>query len=114
MKAKIIKIDPLKESRNKGNSYRRVYFQVKDFEIDREKAVVKTVTKWAKTDLVPKFRNYKKWVPVLKVGNILEGIRMKGESTVDADSNITVLYNQEITEENQKIIDEKVEQLRLL
>lgn len=79
MLAKIIKIDPLKASRNNGQAFRRVYFRIKE-KVDSEKSI------WGKTDLVPTFRNYARWKDLLVVGNILGGIRLKKKDEVDADS----------------------------
>ena len=73
MTGEIIKILPFKKSRNEG-SYLRVEFRLENGQ-------------WAKTDLVPGFRNYWKWKRVKRVGNIVKGLRMKDETTVDADSN---------------------------
>ena len=77
MRGKITKIDYLKSSRNAGQAFTRVYFKVK-------RGVGDFI--WAKTDIVPTFRNYARWKPFLTVGNILDGLRLKGNDTVDADS----------------------------
>ena len=71
--AKIIKIDIIKRSFNEGEAFKRIYF------LDEKK-------KWFKTDLVPTFRNYHRWQKLLKVGNVLFNLRLKGEDTIDADS----------------------------
>jgi len=73
MIGEIIKILPMKESRNEGEAYLRVEFKLED-------------GKWAKTDLVLSFRNYWRWKRVARVGNILRNLKMKDEITVDADS----------------------------
>ena len=72
MNAEIIKILPEKKSRN-GGVYLRVEFRMEN-------------GKWAKTDLVPGFRNYERWKNLLRPGNIIGNLRMKDEKTVDADS----------------------------
>lgn len=72
MQAEIIKIDPPQKSRN-GGTFIRIYFKLKNKE-------------WAKMDLVPGFRNFKRWKSFLKVGNIVGNLEMKDEKTVDADS----------------------------
>ena len=73
MTGKIIKIDQLKQSRNQGQTFYRVYFEMISGD-------------WTKTDIVPGFRNFKRWKNHLKVGNVLSGLRLKGRDTVDADS----------------------------
>lgn len=77
MKGKIIKIDQLKASRNRGQTFYRVYFKLKRAQGEFF---------WAKTDIVPSFRNFKHWKPFLEVGTILDGLRLKADQTVDADS----------------------------
>ena len=63
----IKKIDSLKQSRNKLQVFYRVYFEMQN---------ISTVKKeWAKTDVVPQFRNYPRWKNLLK-----------DDVTVDADS----------------------------
>lgn len=79
---RISRIDEMKSSRN-GGAFRRVYFQMKD---NQKSTPEKKIYFWAKTDLVPTFRNYKHWKDVLKVGNILSDLQLKTEDTVDADS----------------------------
>lgn len=82
MTGKIVKIDELKQSRNRGEIFKRVYFEI---------AMVDGSTKWAKTDLVPSFRNYKHWKDMLIVGNVLTGLRLKQNQTVDADCRPTLI-----------------------
>lgn len=71
MTGEIIKIDPLKKG--SGGKYIRVHFKMVD-------------GRWAKTDLVINFRNFRRWERLLRVGNIIGNLRMKDEKTVDADS----------------------------
>jgi hypothetical protein len=42
--------------------------------------------KWAKTDLCTAYFNWRRWQGLLKEGILLGGLRMKDETTVDADS----------------------------
>lgn len=79
--ARISLIDEMKSSRN-GGAFKRVYFQVKDPISTPEKKVYF----WAKTDLVPSYRNYKRWSELLKKGNVLSNLELKTENTIDADS----------------------------
>lgn len=112
MRGRIIKIDPLKESRNKNQAFRRIYFQIHETEKTNEG--VKMVSKWYKTDLVTKFRNYKRWSPYLQVGSIFIGLKKKDEHTIDADSKFTYEGNKEIADEHKAEIDEQVKQLTLI
>lgn len=73
----ITKIDQPKESRNPMQVFYRVYFRM----LDEHRKVF-----WAKTDLVTSFRNFSRWKPYLKIGFLLNGLRLKGKETVDADS----------------------------
>ena len=73
MIGEIIKILPFKKSRNEDETYLRVEFKMED-------------GKWAKTDLVPSFRNYWRWKRVLRVGNVVRNLKMRDKITVDADS----------------------------
>jgi hypothetical protein len=80
MKATLTKIDPLKASISNNGTFRRIYFELED-------------GSWAHTDVVPEFRNYKRWKPIIEkgVGTELTGIRVKFGSKVDADSPIKIL-----------------------
>lgn len=78
MKGKIYKIDTLKTSRNKGEVFKRVYFEMYGA-LDGHKF-------WAKTDIVPSFKNYGRWRDLLKVGNTLDGLSMRKPDEVNADS----------------------------
>ena len=88
MKAEITKIHPTKTSRN-GHSFIRV-----EFKLD--------TGKWAKTDLVPTFRNFKRWKPFLDkgIGTFLTGVKLKDNGTVDADSVIQQTFSFEVKEKN--------------
>jgi hypothetical protein len=72
--AKITKIDPQKNGSDNATAFIRVYFQGA-----RDK-------KWFKTDLCPTYRNFRRWESFLVVGNVLDGLRLKNDSTIDADS----------------------------
>ena len=72
MEGEIIKILPFKRSRNEG-TYLRIEFKLED-------------GGWAKTDLVLGFRNYCRWRRVARIGNVVRGLKIKDEMTVDADS----------------------------
>lgn len=87
MRGKITKIDTLKSSRNAGQAFLRVYFKVK-------RGVGDFI--WAKTDIVPSFRNYARWKPLLEVGNILDGLILKADNTVDADSRPELVSKAEV------------------
>lgn len=73
MIAEIIKIIPFKKSRNPGDFYLHLEFKLENNE-------------WAKTDLVPGFRNYYRWKRVARVGNQLGNLIFKDSQTIDADS----------------------------
>lgn len=73
MTATITKIHPLKIGRAGVSSYQRVEFKT-------------DAGNWAKTDLVPSFRNYAGWREHLEVGIRLTNLRMKGKYEIDADS----------------------------
>lgn len=75
----IEKIDELKVSASGDVSYIRVYFKLLD--PDNKGEFI-----WSKTDVVPTFRNYKRWEKYLVVGNVLAHLSMKDDKTVDADS----------------------------
>lgn len=80
MKGEITRIDITKQSHT--GDYKRVYFKLED-------------GKFAKTDLVSSFRNYQRWAPLLKVGNVLGNLQLKPGGvkvlTVNADSYPTLI-----------------------
>jgi hypothetical protein len=104
MIGKITKVDPLKQSLHSGDAYIRVYFDVKQEDGTK---------KWAKTDIVTKFRNYKKWKNLLVVDNIISGLVMKDSVTVSADS-CPVLIGKFVGQKPVEKVEEKVEQLSLI
>ena len=73
-KATITKIDPLKTSRTE-KSYIRIYFKLED-------------GSFAKTDIVPSYRNYNRWKWAIKkgVGTNLGNLVLRKEGEIDADS----------------------------
>ena len=77
MTARITKIDPMKHGN--GALYKRVYFET-------EKGA------WAKTDLCPNMKNWSRWEALLQVDNLVGGLTMRDEKTIDADSNPTLLF----------------------
>ncbi len=91
--ARISQMDQLKMSRNGGEqAYTRVYFQVKDME---KSTPENKVYFWAKTDIVPGFRNYERWSRLLQKGNVLSNLQMKTKDTIDADSFPVLLGNKQ-------------------
>lgn len=86
IQARITKIDSKKNSRNHEQTFVRVYFRIMTPQGNPSKL-------WAKTDLVDTFRNFTRWRPLLKVDNLLGGLRLKdGHSdTVDADSEVYLI-----------------------
>ena len=94
MQAEIIKIDkPVNSASVKGKKYIRVYFKILE------------TGKFAKTDLVMGFRNFKRWKPYLKVGNVLDNLRLKDEKTIDADSFPILRRHPELPLEEEKWIE---------
>lgn len=84
---RIKEVDQMKSSRN-GGAFLRVYFQMKVPDSMLDLKVGEPVPKkyfWAKTDLVPTYRNFNRWKDLLKSGNVLDNLFLKTENTVDAD-----------------------------
>jgi hypothetical protein len=71
--AKITKIDQQKVGTN-NDRFIRVYFESVPGR------------KWFKTDLCTDFRNYRGWKFFLVRGNVLGDLRLKNDTTIDADS----------------------------
>lgn len=90
MLGKITKIDQRKMASDQRSIYIRVYFRMRY--PDRKEYF------WAKTDLVTTFGNYGRWRDLLKIGNILDNLKMKNKTTVDADSFPQFVKNQELGE----------------
>lgn len=80
MKAEITKIDELKASAHYPVAFRRIYFKMED-------------GSWAVTDVVPSYRNYRYWKPVIEagVGTTITNVRLKEKSKVDADSPVKIV-----------------------
>lgn len=72
MRGTITKIHQPIHSRN-GNVFIRVEFKMDN-------------GAWAKTDLCPEFRNFVRWKDLLNVGAALDGLELKGDKEVNADS----------------------------
>lgn len=77
MIGKIYKIDQLKRSQNQGQAYYRLYFEMVD---DSGKQF------WAKTDIVPSYRNYHNWRNLMVVGYTFRNLLLRKSDEVNADS----------------------------
>jgi hypothetical protein len=90
LKAKITKIHEPKLSYNGDVAYIRINLQLED-------------GSFAQTDIVPKYRNYAWWQPVLKagIGTWIGGVFLKQNGKVDADSRVEIikppLHNEQAT-----------------
>lgn len=75
-------MDYPKYSRNGDVAFRRIYFELED-------------GSWAATDLVPSFRNYKWWEPVVKsgIGTVIGGVFLKDgyRDKINADSQVFII-----------------------
>ena len=82
MTAILKKMDTPKYSRNGKVCFRRLYFELED-------------GNWAATDLVPSFRNYKWWEPVVKsgIGTEIGGVFLKDgyRDKINADSQVYII-----------------------
>ena len=74
MTGEILEIHPPKLSRN-GNTYIRITFTLNN-------------GKWAKTDVCPNFRNYKRWKPIIEAGKgtFIRGLIVRNDGEINADS----------------------------
>lgn len=74
MTGEVLEIHAPKLSRN-GNTFIRITFNLSN-------------GKWAKTDVCPNYRNYKRWKPVIEAGKgtFIRGLIVRGDSEVNADS----------------------------
>lgn len=77
MIGKIYKIDQLKRSQNQGQVYYRLYFEM----IDNDGKSF-----WAKTDIVPTYRNYQNWKNLMVVGYTFRNLFLRKPDEVNADS----------------------------
>ncbi len=88
MIGEVIKVHKPKKGR-KGNVYVRVEFKLEN-------------GNWAKTDVCPGFRNYNRmWKRLIGwgddlIGYKLDGLKLKNEFTVDADSDISIVPEKNI------------------
>lgn len=100
LKAKVTKIEQLKGSRNwDGTMYYRLKFQVK---LENGQAV------FAMTDVVPGYRNFPWWEPVIKAGagTVIGGVFLKDgykPVKVNADSQVFII--------NETLFPQKLEPL---
>ena len=74
MKATVIRIHPLKMSRTES-AFIRIEFILEGGE-------------WAKTDIVTKYRNYSRWIDIIKKGKgtTLSNLNIRRNGEVDGDS----------------------------
>ncbi len=79
MKATVTKIDQPKVSSYQA-TFIRIYFNGED-------------GNWYQTDVVPVYRNYKNWRPVIEkgIGVKLDGLMLKSKSKIDADSPVRII-----------------------
>jgi hypothetical protein len=82
MTAKLKRMDQPKYSRNGKVCFQRLYFELED-------------GSWAATDLVPSYRNYKWWEPVIKsgIGTEIGGVFLKDNypNKINADSQVYIV-----------------------
>lgn len=80
MKAKLTKIEHTKTSRNGDVAFQRLHLTLED-------------GGFAMTDVVSSFRNYRYWKPVIEsgVGTHITGVKLKGLSKIDADSQVSII-----------------------
>lgn len=80
MKGKIYQILPMVPGQRIEVKYRRVMFEMED-------------GSWARTDIVPGYRNEPYWRPHLIVGNVLGSLQWKNEKEhmLDADAHPVLL-----------------------
>lgn len=71
MNATITKIHPVRPGTG-GQLYQRVEFRTH-------------LGDWAKCDLCPTNANYARWKPLLQVGNLLGGLTLFNDKTINAD-----------------------------
>ena len=86
MKGRIKEILPPSLSKNGKNYYIRARF----FMLDGDR-------RYAHVDVVIGFKNYDNWESLLKVGNIIGGLRYWGKSPVAIDADSEVYLVEEVT-----------------
>jgi hypothetical protein len=102
MKGKIFRIDNCKSSRNEGELYTRVHFEIDG-----------PTVRYAHTDIVPTYKNYKNWEDLLEKGNVLGNLTEWKEGKINADSRPVLISKEEKKEfVSQRI--EKVETMKLI
>jgi hypothetical protein len=89
----ITKIIPFKQSHNPGQIYLRIVFILEN-------------GSFAKTDIVPGFRNYSRWRRIARIGNQIANLRMKNDITVDADSRPILLNGRKDLKRGESTIEE--------
>jgi hypothetical protein len=101
MKAKLKRIDVPKYSRNGDVCFRRIYFELED-------------GNWAMTDLIPSFRNYKWWEPIIKsgVGTVIGGVFLKDgyRDKINADSQVFIVQEPLVKDNTRQIEFQKIPQ----
>ena len=83
MTCEVTKIDPLKASGYEAAYYRIYFKRIPDGD-------------WLQTDVVPIYRNFKNWKPVLEagVGTVVSGLVLKSpnqKTKIDADSPVHIV-----------------------
>lgn len=80
MKAELIKIYPLKTSRDGQHAYQRIGLKLDNGD-------------YAMTDLVSGFRNYARWKLIIEkgIGTMIDGVMLKSEGKVNADSVVSII-----------------------
>lgn len=96
MKAKVIRIDPIKTGRNGIDKFIRLYFKG-------------DMGGWSQTDVVLSHRNYKNWKPVIEsgVGTEVEGLEVVdgfNKSKVNGDSPVRIVKKPVINSIQEKLI----------
>ena len=92
MRGEIVKIDKIQKSRNSGDEFIRVFFKLGGQE-------------WIKMDLVPTFRNFKRWKQLLQIGNFIDNLKLKDKKTIDADSFPILRKRMDLTFEDEQLLE---------
>lgn len=105
MKAKLKKMDHPRFSRNGDSFFQRIYFMLDD-------------GRFAITDLVSSYRNFKWWEPVIKagIGTTIGGVFLKddhkGFARINADSQIFIIQQPLVKEESPKELFRQIRDAR--
>lgn len=86
MIGKIFRIDDIKSSKNPGEVYQRVHFEIVNGDKKR----------YAHTDIVRTYRNWGNWVGLIAVGNVLGNLTEWKEGKINADSRPSLIRKEEI------------------